>query len=148
MSNQYIQLKNPSGDLLYPRTDWSVILNRPSFATIDQVNNKQDKLTAANSGDNILIETINNMVRISATAVSNYINLTNKPTINGVVINGAITSAQLGIPFTTSTENTVFEIADNSGHTAFAITDTGHLRTKNFDSEDILNRIIALEQQI
>lgn len=134
MSTQYIQLKNPSGDLLYPRTDWSVILNRPSFATTADVNAKQDKLDARNSGENILIETVEGgILRISAPNLSNYLNLTNKPTINGILVNGALTSTQLGIPSLDATSEGDFEIADEQGNVVLRLVE-GHLVTKNFDS--------------
>jgi len=134
MSTQYIQLKNPSGDLLYPRTDWAVILNRPSFATIADVNAKQDKLDARNSGENILIETVEGgILRISAPNLSNYLNLTNKPTINGIPVNGALTSTQLDIPSLDTTSEGDFEIADEQGNVVLRLVE-GHLVTKNFDS--------------
>ena len=87
MSDRYIQLHNPEGDLLYPRTDWRVIFNKPSFATLEQLATKQNQLTSANSGPGITIETgEGGLLRISATQASNYNALTNKPSINGVTL--------------------------------------------------------------
>lgn len=58
MAELFIQLKNANGDLLYPRTRWAAVLDKPSFVTVEQLNTKQDILTqAANAGNGI---TINN----------------------------------------------------------------------------------------
>lgn len=137
MSTQYIQLKNPSGDLLYPRTDWAVILNRPSFATTAEVLAKQDKLTSANSGPGIMIETIEGVLRISATNATNYTTLTNKPSINEVTLAGNLSLSALGINYNDNTSDGAWEVGDESGNVALRVTNEGHLVTKMFNSEDI-----------
>lgn len=137
MSTQYIQLKNPSGDLLYPRTDWSVILNRPSFATIAQLNTKQDQLTSLNAGNGITIESQEGILRISATAVGNYVNLSNKPRINGIELNGSLTAADLNIAQLESTDTGDWEVADEVGNVILRLVG-GHILTKYFDSQDVI----------
>ena len=137
MSTQYIQLKNPSGDLLYPRTDWSVILNRPSFATVAQLNTKQDQLTSLNAGNGITIESQEGVLRISATAVGNYLNLSNKPRINGIELNGSLTAADLNIAQLESTDTGDWEVADEVGNVILRLVD-GHIVTKYFNSSSAI----------
>lgn len=58
------------------------------------LNNKQDKLTA---GDNITIE--NNVISVTGggSGTTDYTDLTNKPSVNGVTLTGNKTTSQLGI---------------------------------------------------
>lgn len=137
MPAKYIQLHNPNGEDLYPRTDWRAILDKPSFATVAQLNTKQDILTTDNAGDNISITVgTGNIIKINADLAQSYSILTDKPSINNIVINGALNSAQLGLPIINDT-NTGFEIADEDGNVAFRITTTGHIKTKSFDSSTL-----------
>ena len=145
MANKFIQLKDPQGNLLFPRTDWSIVLNKPEIPTMALVNSKQDQLTSANAGDNITITSVGGVLKINAASVTDYTALSNKPSINGVTLTGALTAADLGLAWLRATSNGDFEIADASGNVIIRLVN-GHVYTQNFDSSDLMARVTMIEQ--
>ena len=142
MADKFIQLHDQQNNLLFPRTYWRAILDAPSVASLDDLATKQDQLTAANSGPGISIETTTGgVLKISATQTSNYNVLLNKPSINGITLQGALSLADLGISWTNPTDDAAFEIADDIGNVVLRVTNQGHLETKLFDSENLPTRL-------
>ena len=142
MADKFIQLHDQQNNLLFPRTYWRAILDAPSVASLDDLATKQDQLTAANSGPGISIETTTGgVLKISATQTSNYNVLLNKPSVNGITLQGTLSLADLGISWINSTDDAAFEIADDIGNVALRVTNQGHLETKLFNSEDLPTRL-------
>ena len=137
MANKNIQLKDASANLLFPRTYWDLVLDKPSLVSPEQLALKQDKLTSENAGTGISIGyDSGNVLKISAATFNNYQTLLNKPSINGIELTGALTSSQLNIPAINNT-NQAFEIADANGNVVLQITNAGHIITKEFNSAEI-----------
>ena len=147
MSNQYIQLKNSQGDLLYPRTEWALIQNKPALATTTDLNLKQDVLTSANAGSNITITTVNGVLRISAASSSNYNDLTSKPSINGVTLSGSLTAADLNLVKGGSTGANNLTLLDSTNNAALQVIN-GYVVTANFDSRALPTTLSAFTNDV
>lgn len=147
MSNQYIQLKNSQGDLLYPRTEWALIQNKPALATTADLNLKQDVLTSANAGANITITTVNGVLRISAASSSNYNDLTSKPSVNGVILSGALTAADLNLVKGGSTGANNLTLLDSTNNAAIQVIN-GYIVTANFDSRALPTTLSAFTNDV
>lgn len=57
MANVKVRLKDASNNVLHPETDWSVVLNRPSFDAVRQDNGVIDeRWNASSKGNNVEID--------------------------------------------------------------------------------------------
>jgi len=147
VATQDILLKDAEGNSLYPQTKWELVLNKPSFATGTDLSQKQDKLSAINSGSGITITTENGVLKISAVNASNYTALLNKPTLNGVVIDGALHSGDLFLPRIDNSSDGDFEISDDAGNVILRLSN-GHITTQNFDSAALPTSLSALTNDV
>lgn len=105
MSIRYIELTDLNDNVLYPRTHWNAIVDKPNVATIEQLALKQDILTSANAGTNVTITSEGGVIKINATGTggaTSYNDLTDKPSINGTTLQGALSLAELGINIPTA----------------------------------------------
>lgn len=141
MAQQLIQLKDASGNLLFPRTLWSLIQGAPAIPSIDLVNSKQNQLTAANAGSNVSITTEGGVLKINAN--NDYNGLTNRPQINGVTLQGNIDPSVYKLTKVITGGNTT-SFYNDQNQVAFSVIN-GALVTSNFNSTTLTNRVSALE---
>lgn len=147
MANQDILLKDAKGNNLYPQTRWNLILDKPAIPTAADITKKQDQLTAANAGVNVSITTEGGVLKINATALTDYANVTNKPSINGFALSGNRTSGELQLPLTAATSTGDYEIADAAGNVILRIKD-GNLATRHFDSTKLPTKLSDFQNDL
>lgn len=143
MSDKYIQLKNPQGDYLYPRTDWSMILNAPGVPSVALVNSKQDQLTALNAGSNISITTVDGVLKINSTANTTYTGLSGLPSLNGVTIRGRQYPYTFNLVSYEQVGRDSFNIKGPDGVILMALKE-GEIVTSAFDSRVKLTNVSSL----
>lgn len=91
----------------------SQLTNDSGFLTQHQdISGKQDRLTA---GTNISIDA-NNVISATNLSSGNYLNLDNKPQINGVTLSGNKTSAELGILTSNDLPTKTSDLTNDSGY--------------------------------
>ena len=143
MSDKYIQLKNPQGDYLYPRTDWSMILNAPGVPSVALVNSKQDQLTASNAGSNISITTVNGVLKINCIANTMYEQLSHLPQLNGVTIQGQQYPYTFNLVSYDPVGRDNYVIKGPNGVTLMTI-QNGNIITSAFDSRVTITNVSSL----
>mgnify|MGYP007032339385 CR=1 FL=1 len=98
-------------------------INEALAAKAGDVGNKMDKATPDSSGDFAVFDSNGNVISTGVkpeSMVTNYENLTHKPTINDVTVNGDMTGEDLGL---------INRVPDSSGYFAVFTSDGGIVST-------------------